>query len=244
MAHYTGQRATPTLLWDTCSALPKTHPLRCARHVTVCDIGRRFRARRLLPPIPVPVLKAPDADTLASKPRRFTVGYVGDLDIHRQAYNAFLAPALRQFPHVVVGTGGERCSCWPPDAATHRRLRDVYSQSLATILLPPDYGVSGIGVLEQLAQAILAGCVPVLPTALSPFDQFITARLLIDSERAALERLHWLNDIATTAEHTALLGDCLDRLQRFSLTRQHTALRAMIADLLRLPYPRGGTPAR
>ncbi|GAA2418346.1 hypothetical protein GCM10010404_91180 [Nonomuraea africana] len=91
MAHYTGQRATPTLLWDTSSALPKTHPLRCARHVTVCDIGRRFRARRLLPPIPVPVLKAPDADTLASKPRRFTVGYVGDLDIHRQAYNAFLA---------------------------------------------------------------------------------------------------------------------------------------------------------
>ncbi|MGW5689036.1 hypothetical protein [Nonomuraea sp. NPDC003754] len=242
LAHYTSRRATPTLLWDTSSALPKTHPLRRTRHVTVCDIGRRFGARRLLPPIPVPVLKAPDADTLASKPRRFTIGYVGDLDTRRHAGNTFLTPALRQFPHLVVGAGGAPAACRPPHAAASLCCRDVYSQSLATILLPPDHGTAGTEVLQQLAQVITAGCIPLIPMVLRPLDQFVTGRLLIDSKRTMLESLRWLSSIAQTAEHAALLGDCLDRLQRFRLTRQHAALQSIITPLLGLAHRRGSQP--
>ncbi|MER5326961.1 hypothetical protein [Streptosporangium roseum] len=94
-----------------------------------------------------------------------------------------------------------------------------------------------------LAGTILTGCIPLAPTALSPLDQFLTARLLIDSERTTLERLRWLDGIATTAEHAVLLGNCLNRLQRFSLTRQHAALRS-ITHLLGWAHRRGSQPVR
>ncbi|WP_344836432.1 hypothetical protein, partial [Nonomuraea dietziae] len=194
LAHYTASALPPPCCGTPSVALPKTHPLRRARHVTVCDIGRRFGARRLLPPLPASALKAPTPTPWPANPEVSTVGYVGDLDIHRQALQRLPRPCYPAVP--ACGRRGRRRTLLVLAA---RRRHPPPPQGRLQPESGHDPAAPGLRrlrhwVLEQLAQAILAGCVPLLPTALSPFDQFITARLLIDSERAALERLHWLNE--------------------------------------------------
>lgn len=81
---------------------------------------------------------------------------------------------------------------------------------------------------QRIFEAVLAGCLPLTPAALPFAPEFTPVALHVDDVRQAAHRIGELQAIAGTAEHAALIGNCVRRLGIFRLSRQLAVIEAIL----------------
>lgn len=230
--HYTRSRGTPTLIWDMDRQLAVDHPVRRLPNVTVADFALRPAPGVVTLPCPVPdrLLDTAEPVGLALLARPTALVYVGNQYDRDPAFDRFFAPAAAQVPHEVAGkwTAVQR---WPHVRFTGRvaypAVEATYRRSLSTMLLLPRRYSSVGAVGSRLFESVTAGCLPLVPTDLLLADVFVPPQLVIANADDALERITWLRGIQGSAEHAAVIEECLERLEPFRASRQ-------AADLSRL----------
>lgn len=237
--HYTRCRI-PSVVWDKDRRLPPEDPLRRAPGVVVCEAALHPSAGAvsLLFPVDDAVLDAADPAVLAALPRELPLVYVGNQYDRDTAFDTFFAPAAAHHTHLVAGKWTDT-QAWPdvrfigrvsfPDVAR------LHGGALATVLLVPDRYAAAGQMTQRLAEAVLAGCLPLTPTGVRGATRFTPARVHVADGTAVAARLVELASIVGTAEHTALLRQCLDRLNLFRVSRQ--------LDVLDQVFTRGPRPA-
>jgi len=233
LAHYTLDRRLPTILWDKDRKLPASSHWRNARTVTVCEPSLVVTpgAQRLLFPADDQRLDATNPQTLAALPRPVTLAYVGNQYERDDAFTRYFAPAAARVHHQVAGKWTDT-SRWPGVRFTGRLVfRDVeplYQRSLATVLLlPARYAAVG-QMTQRIFEAVLAGCLPLVPADIAHAQLFVPRPLIVRSADDVLERTTWLRSIEGTAEHAELIAACLDRLELFRLSAQADTLDALL----------------
>ncbi|MFF9016645.1 hypothetical protein ACF09C_27200 [Streptomyces sp. NPDC014870] len=233
VTRYTVRRKTPTVIWDKDRQLRTDSVWRRVPQAAVCEAALEPTpgAHRLLFPVDDRLLAEADPVALASKPRDLALGYIGNQYNRDEHFDRFFAPAAARFEHLVGGKW-TKTSRWPhvrflgrlPFEAVHA----VYSRSLATILMLPERYAAVGQMTQRIFEAVLAGCLPLAPADIRHVDQFVPADLIVRSGQEVIERLSYLRQIAGTQEHADLIGACLDRLDLFRLSRQVTALEAVL----------------
>lgn len=234
IAHYTREMGIPTLLWDKDLMLDLDDPVRALPHVTVCEpaLWPRDGARTLLFPV---------ADTLLDAVRRappstfghgdIDLAYVGNRYDRDLAFERYFVPAARVLRHRVYGkwTGCER---WPEvDFAGRIGFSDVaavHASALCTVLLLPDRYATIGQMTQRLFEALIAGCLPLLPAEIRGGALFVPPALHVRSGAEVVERCQALRAAAAADTLEELVHACLERLERFRVSRQLEA----IADLL------------
>jgi hypothetical protein len=181
LSHYTG-RGTPTLLWDKDRQLPAAHPLRRQRNVRVAEPALHPTAGAVSLRFPVPDRLLDDADpgALAASPRDLPLVYVGNQYDRDDALDRYLAPAARQLPHLIAGKW-PRTGRWPDltfvGRVPYANVTSLHQRSLATVLLLPDRYAAVGHVTQRLFEAVLAGCLPLVPTSIRDADRFVPGHL-------------------------------------------------------------------
>lgn len=224
LAHYT-DAGTPTLLWDKDQQLPAGHRLRVMNTVTVCEAALHPTpgAVRLLFPVDDHTLDTADPEALASLPRSLPLVYIGNQYDRDDAFHQYFVPAARSHEHAVAGKW-TRTERWPHVNYLGRlgfgHVDRLYRQTLSTVLLLPDrYRRTG-QMTQRLAEAVLAGCLPLTPNTIRDADRFTPPALHITDGDHAATLITDLRNIAGSARHADLLRGCLDRLDLFRLSRQ------------------------
>lgn len=236
--HYIETLAVPTLLWDKDQQLALDDPLRSHPAVTVCEaaLAPTPGARSLLFPVPDRVVASADPVTLAAQPRDLALVYVGNQYDRDDAFDRLFAPAAARHPHLVAGNW-PHTRAWPHVRFIGRRpfgdVERLHRQALTTILLAPGrYARSG-QITQRLFEAVLAGCLPLGPSDTHRIGDVLPSELLVDDGDYAADRIADLRAVAGTRQHADLLAACLDRLDRFRLSRQLD----VINDIFSTPAP-------
>ncbi|MEU7171552.1 MULTISPECIES: hypothetical protein [Micromonospora] len=224
LAHYT-DAGTPTLLWDKDQQLPAHHRLRAMNTVTVCEAALHptSGAVRLLFPVDDHTLDTADPDALIGLSRNLPLVYIGNQYDRDEAFHQYFAPAARSHEHVVAGKW-TRTERWPHVNYLGRLGFDhvdrLYRQALSTVLLLPDRYQRTGQMTQRLAEAVLAGCLPLTPTTIRDAARFTPPALHVTGGDHTATMITELRNIAGSARHADLLRGCLDQLDLFRLSRQ------------------------
>ncbi|MFI0743278.1 hypothetical protein ACH4PU_35175 [Streptomyces sp. NPDC021100] len=233
LARYTVQLRTPTVIWDKDRRLPSDSTWRRLRQTTICEAALHptAGAQRLLFPVDDRLLAEADPLTLALGPRDLVLGYVGNQYDRDEHFDRFFAPAAAQFDHVVGGKW-PRTNRWPHVRFLGRlpfeAVDGVYGRSLATVLMLPERYAAVGQMTQRIFEAVLAGCLPLVPADIRSADRFVPEELIIGSGGEVVERLLHLQEIVGTRQHADLIASCLDRLDLFRLSRQVDTLEAVL----------------
>jgi hypothetical protein len=221
------------VVWDKDRRLPAASALRATAGVTVCEpaLAPSPGAVTLLFPVADDALDAASPANLAAMPRPLPLAYIGNQYGRDAAFSDLLAPAAARHPHRVAGKWASTAA-WPHVTFTGRipfpAVRALYESALTTILLlPPRYAAAG-QMTQRIFEAVLAGCLPLTPAALPHARAFTPQALHVTDGRQAGDRITWLQAIAGTPAHAALIAACLARLDMFRLSRQLTVLDAIL----------------
>jgi hypothetical protein len=234
--HYTAA-GTVTVLWDKDRQLPDDAPLRRIRHVVVCEpaLHPSPGAVSLLFPVTDTALDAADPVALAAGPRDVRLVYIGNQYDRDDAFDRYFAPAARiHQPHVIAGKW-PRIGRWPELNFTGRipfsQVETLYGRSIATVtLLPERYAGTG-HMTQRLFEAVLAGCLPLVPTSIRDAHGFAPADLVVGDDAEVTVAVDELVKIAGSARHAELIADCVDRLDVFRLSRQLDVIDHLLAGV-------------
>jgi len=223
--HYTAAGAA-TLLWDKDRQLPDDDPLRHIRHVVVCEpaLHPSPGAVSLLFPVADNALDGADPVALAAAPRDLRLVYIGNQYNRDDAFDRYFAPAARTHqPHVIAGKW-PRTGRWPDLNFTGRipysQVEALYRRSTTTVtLLPERYARAG-HMTQRLFEAVLAGCLPLVPTSIRDAHRFAPTDLVVSDGAEVTAAVDQLEKTAGSASHAELIADCVDRLDVFRLSRQ------------------------
>ncbi|MGQ5263287.1 hypothetical protein ACTWLT_21380 [Micromonospora sp. ZYX-F-536] len=236
--HYTHQLGTPTILWDKDRRLPAADPLRRTRNVTICEpaLHPTPGAVPLLFPVADTAIDAADPSALVAQPRRTPLVYIGNRYDRDHPFDTYFAPAAAQLPHLIAGKWDDTRR-WPNLNFIGRvpfpRVSAIYADALATVLLlPARYAAAG-QMTQRIFEAVLAGCVPLLPADVRGANAFVPSSLIVGDAADVRHRIGWLTEIAGTGEHASLITECLRHLDPFRLSTQLEVL----DYLLRHPEP-------
>jgi len=240
LAAYTAA-GVPTIVWDKDRRLPADDPLRRQPNVAVCEAALFPAAgARLLFPVADTALDAADPVALAALPRPLPLVYVGNQHDRDGAFDAWFAPAAARLAHQVAGKWTRR-ERWPQVRFTGRvgfdRVDPLYRSAVATVLLLPDRYTAAGQITQRLPEAVLAGCLPVVPPGIAGSRQILPAALHAHDGNHVTHLVRRLRVLAGTAAHAALLADCLAGLHPFRLSRQLDTIDTILEDL---PHARTG----
>jgi hypothetical protein len=100
------------------------------------------------------------------------------------------------------------------------QVEQIHRTALATVLLLP-HRYAAIGhMTSRWFEALLAGCLPLAPTAIHGVDAYATHALHVASGRDVVDKLPWLQTIAGTTEHADLIAASLGLLEPFRCSTQ------------------------
>lgn len=228
--HYTRDQRIRTLIWDTDRQLRGGAEIRTLRNVTVFDIAARPQhGSQVLRACMVPdrLLDAVELDQLVHSHRRFSLAYVGNQYDRDGAFEEFLVPVAQRVPHRIAGKWPTH-SRWPGLNFTGRcpfeEISAIYRDAVATILIMPERYATVGAVSQRLPEALLQGCLPILPANVGHGVDVVPERLHARDGAHALELVRWLEEIAGTPQHRALLDECLSLLDSFRVSTQVSRL--------------------
>lgn len=234
--HYTHARHIRTLLWDKDRKLPAGDPLRYDSAVVVCEAALHPTpgAATLLFPVDDTALDTADPAVLAARTRDLPLVYVGNQYDRDQAFDAFFAPAAAHHRHRVVGKWTDTVG-WP-HVCFHGRVpftdvADLHGRALATVLLLPDRYARVGQMTQRLAEAVLAGCLPLTPTTIRDAELFTPASLHVRDAGDVTAAVVRLQGIAGSGEHVRMISSCLQALTLFRLSRQLDQLDHLLAGV-------------
>ncbi|MEU4574609.1 hypothetical protein [Nonomuraea sp. NPDC023979] len=243
--HYTHELGLPTIIWDKDRRLPLNDALRHHAAVAVCEAALTPSpgARSLLFPLDDALLQAADPVALASQPRPFPLGYIGNQYDRDEAFHHYFAPAAARLPHWVAGKWPDTRR-WPHVTFLGRvpfsDVARMYGESLATVLLLPDRYETAGQMTQRIFEAGLAGCLPLAPATISHVERFVPSELVVSSGADVVDSVRRLWSIAGTTEHADLIAACLAKLEIFRLDRQIQALQEVLAELAALRFQATG----
>lgn len=248
--YYLRARHVPTVVWDLDRQLPAGDPLRTHPSVTVCEFALRPTpgATTLLCPVADAALDAADPAVLAAWPRPVSLVYVGNQYDRDDAFNDFFAPAARRLDHLVAGKW-THTQAWPHVNFTGRCAFDqvamIHARALAAVLLLPDRYAQVGHMTSRWFEALLAGCLPLVPAGIACRQMFVPPSLFVTNAHEVIDRVQWLRGIAGSREHTDLIAECLAFLDPFRLSRQVAVLDRVLQSLAasRAAYDREGRVA-
>jgi hypothetical protein len=229
LAAYTFGQKLPTVVWDKDLQLPAADPLRHLPQVTVCEAALfpRQGAVRLLFPVCDAALDAADPAALAAAPRPLPLAYAGNQYDRDEVFGLFFAPAAACFRHRVAGKW-TRTAAWPQVNFTGRcpfpEVDRLYRSALATVLLVPGRYARAGQMTQRLAEAVLAGCLPITPASIAGAATFTPPALHATDGQQVIDRIEHFRAIAGKAGHADLIARCLEHLSLFRLSRQVAAL--------------------
>jgi hypothetical protein len=241
--HYTCARGTATIVWDKDRQLPQDDQLRRIRNAVVCEaaVHPTPGAVSLLFPVADEALDAADPAALAAQPRDLPLAYVGNQYDRDAAFTAFFAPAAAQHRHLVAGKW-TRTEAWPEVSFTGRvpftAVDGIYGRTLVTVLLLPERYARTGQMTQRLFEAVLAGCLPLIPTNIRGAELFAPAWLHVINGTAVSSVLTFLRHIAGTSTHVELIAQCLRALDMFRVSHQLDVLDDLLATC---PGPRAVT---
>jgi hypothetical protein len=235
ISHYTLGHAVPTVLWDKDQQLPPDHLLRALPHVTVCEpaLHPRPGASSLLFPVSDHDLDAANPAALAAATRDIPLVYVGNQYDRDNAFDTYFAPAAAGHHHLVAGKW-PHTERWPQVSFTGRipfaEVRSLHERALATVLLAPDrYAVTG-QFTQRTFEAVLAGCLPIIPATTRAAATIAPAELLVHDGEDVARTVTRIRRLAGTTAHAQLIGECVRRLEVFRLSRQLHLLDAILGQ--------------
>jgi hypothetical protein len=238
VTHYTHRLGIPTILWDKDRQLDPADSLRQTSNVTICEpaLCPSPGATTLLFPVADTILAAADPEKLAARHRSTPLVYVGNQYDRDDAFDTFFAPAAMHLPHLIAGKWTDTRR-WPGlnfiGRVSFPQVAEIHSDALATVLLLPGRYAQAGQVTQRIFEAVLAGCVPLLPTSVHGAAELVPARLYVRHATDVRARVGWLAEIAGTNHHADLIADCLRRLDPFRLSAQL----GVLDRLLRHPDP-------
>ncbi|MFF7647298.1 hypothetical protein [Streptomyces canus] len=235
--HYTVRHRTPTVIWDKDRTLRSESVWRRTAHVLVCEaaLAPTLGARSLLFPVSDDLIAQADPAALAARPRDLALGYVGNQYDRDKPFDRFFAPAAARVEHLVAGkwTQTDR---WPDVHFVGRipfeAAAGVYGRSLATVLMLPERYAAVGQMTQRIFEAVLAGCLPLVPADVRFADQFVPEELIVRSGRDVIERLSFLREIAGAHQHADLIAACVDHLRLFGLNKQLDTLESALHGLV------------
>lgn len=148
---------------------------------------------------------------------------------------AYFAPAASHLEHLVVGkwprrqvatrhlrrtTRLRRCGAAVPDRAGHRPTA------------PVRYAAAG-EITQRLAEAVLAGCLPLAPPGILGSRAIVPSALHVRPGHDVMQIVTQLADLVGSAAHAALLAECLTGLESFRLSRHLDTLDTILERLSR-----------
>jgi len=216
--HYTVDRHMPTLVWDLDRQLPDNDPLRQLPHVAVGEFALLGTpgSRRLMCPVPDALLDAADPVRLARIPRPLPLVYVGNQYDRDEHFDTYFAPAAKVITHQVAGKW-TRTERWPHVDFTGRvrfpEVDGIHRKALATVLLLPERYWRAGHMTSRWWEALLAGCVPLVPVEMRGADAYLPRELHVIDAEHVIDRIAWLRGIAGTSQHADLLAACLAKLE-------------------------------
>lgn len=234
---YTVGRRLPTVIWDLDRHLPSNDPLRGRPNVSVCEfaVSPTPGATTLLCPVADAALDAAGPVALAAVPRPVPLVYVGNQYDRDEAFTRFFAPAVWGLPHRVAGKW-PRTGSWPHVNFTGRcgfdQVADIHRGALATVLLLPERYAAVGHMTSRLAEALLAGCLPLLPADVAHASVFVPPTLHVADGSEVTARVGWLRHIAGSRGHADLIAACLDLLSPFRVSRQVNVLNTVLERLI------------
>ncbi|MFG1706482.1 hypothetical protein ACFLIM_25135 [Nonomuraea sp. M3C6] len=232
--HYTHRLSIRTVLWDKDQQLPPDDRLRSLGHVTVCEAALHPSpgAVSLLFPIADDAIDQADPAALAAEHRPLPLIYIGNQYGRDTAFTTYFAPAAARVAHRVAGKWTDTAR-WPHVNFTGRipftEVGPTYRSSVATVLLAPDrYACSG-QFTQRLFEAVLAGCLPLVPASLRSADIVAPRELIIADAHELITTLTTLTRIARSRTHADLIAGCVKRLDPFRLSHQIRTISAVLA---------------
>jgi hypothetical protein len=224
----------PTLLWDKDRQLNNNSLLRDLANVTVCEpaLYPSPGAVSLSFPVADTALAAADPLELVRRRRELPLIYIGNQYDRDDAFDRYFAPAAEARAHMIAGKWSHTQQ-WPGLYFRGRipfpEVERLYRRSLATmLLLPARYAEVG-HMTQRLAEAVLAGCLPLTPANIRGADQFTPQELHITDGTHANRLIAILERKAGSPWHSELLTDCLERLNLFRLSRQLDIITSVFA---------------
>ncbi|MEU7802626.1 hypothetical protein AB0B10_25540 [Micromonospora arborensis] len=236
--HYT-LAGVPTIVWDLDRQL-RADPLRRLPNVRVCEPATRPTpgATTILCPVPDERLDAADAYALAQIGRLTSLVYVGNQYNRYEHFDRYFADAAAHVGHRVAGTW-TRTRQWPHVNFTGRcaftDVDPIHRGALATVMLLPDRYRSAGHITQRLSEAVLAGCVPLMPVDVVDGHRFVPDELVVVDGKDVIEKVEYLQRIAGSITHAGLIYECLRYLDHMRLSRQAAALQQVMTDLMSTP---------
>ncbi|MDF9814040.1 hypothetical protein [Streptomyces sp. SPB162] len=235
--HYTVRHQTPTVIWDKDRTLRAESVWRRTAHTRVCEaaLAPTLGAHSLLFPVAEDLLAQADPEALAAQPRDLVLGYVGNQYDRDESFDRFFAPAAAHAEHLVAGKW-TKTDRWPHVRFVGRipfeAAAGVYGRSLATVLMLPERYAAVGQMTQRIFEAVLAGCLPLVPANIRFADRFVPRELVVGSGHDVIERLSHFREIAGTQQHADLITTCVDRLRLFGLTKQVDTLESVLHGLV------------
>ncbi|MFC5203769.1 glycosyltransferase family protein [Streptomyces kaempferi] len=235
--HYTVRHRAPTVIWDKDRTLRAESVWRRTAYTLVCEaaLAPTLDARSLLFPVADDLIAQADPATLAARPRDLALGYVGNQYDRDEPFDRLFAPAAARVEHLVAGKW-TKTDRWPDVHFVGRipfeAAADVYGRSLATVLMLPERYAAVGQMTQRIFEAVLAGCLPLVPADVLFADRFVPEELIVRSGRDVIERLSYLREIAGTQQHADLIAACVDRLGLFGLNKQVDTLESALHGLV------------
>ncbi|MGI5450500.1 glycosyltransferase family protein [Streptomyces sp. CA-243310] len=235
--HYTVRHQIPTVIWDKDRTLRAESVWRRTAHTRVCEaaLAPTLGAHSLLFPVAEDLLTQADPVALAAQPRDLVLGYVGNQYDRDDSFDRFFAPAAAHVEHLVAGKW-TKTDRWPHVRFVGRipfeAAAGVYGRSLATVLMLPERYAAVGQMTQRIFEAVLAGCLPLVPANIRFADRFVPKELVVRSGHGVTERISHLREIAGTQQHANLIAACVDRLRLFGLTKQVDTLESVLHGLV------------
>ncbi|MGC4804973.1 hypothetical protein [Micromonospora sp. DT233] len=230
----------PTIVWDLDRRLRADDPLRGLPNVRVCEFATRPTpgATTVLCPVPDEQLDAADAYELAQIGRPTSLVYVGNQYDRDEHFDRYFADAAGHVGHRVAGKW-TRTRQWPHVNFTGRcaftDVDPIHRGALATVMLLPDRYRTVGHITQRLFEAVLAGCVPLMPADVVDGHRFVPEELLVADGNDVVEKVEHLQRIAGSSTHVGLIDECLRYLHQMRLSRQAAVLHQVMTDLMSAP---------
>jgi hypothetical protein len=216
---------TPTLVWDLDRQLPPDDPRRGLTNLVVGEFALQPTpgAASLLCPVFDVLLDAADPQHLAAAERPMSLVYVWNQYDRDEAFDRYFAPAAATVAHRVAGKW-PRAQAWPHVTFTGRcgfaEVERIHRAALATVLLLPERYATVGHMTSRWFEALLAGCLPLAPTQIHGVDAYAPLELRVNDGHEVADRLAWLESIAGSGDHAALIAACLGYLEPFRCSAQ------------------------
>jgi hypothetical protein len=144
------------------------------------------------------VIDTANPAALATLPRRTPLVYVGNQYDRDDAFDTYFAPAAGQLPHLIAGkwTNTRR---WPDLRFIGRlpfpQVATIYADALATVLLLPARYAHANQLTQRIFEAVLAGCIPLLPTEVRGAAAFVPPCLRVANATMVRHKIGWLAEM-------------------------------------------------